>query len=112
MSEQNARLWSALADLMKQYDAQRRIADNQRRIAECDQDLERLRKWMAVEMDAQKSLRTLAEVVQMLLASEGLVALSQELNPPTKSLSRFRNWSASVKPACSEKEEGPPVKTP
>lgn len=106
MSELNAHLWSALADLMNRYDSQRRNADSHRRFAECERDIESLRKWMAVEMEAQKALHALAEVIQMLMASEGLAALAQELNPPAKKLSTFRNWMASDLPTATEPEEG------
>lgn len=103
MSEINVQLWSALADLMNQYDAERSSADNHRKYAEREQDLELLRQWMAVEMDAQKSLHSLAEVIQMLLASEGLVALAQELNPQAKKLTTLKNWMTTDHPTSTEK---------
>lgn len=108
MSEINARLWSALADLMSEYDAQRSNADNHRKSAACEQDIERLRKWMAVEMEAQKSLHTLAEVIQMLMASEGLAALAQELNPPPRSCPRSRTgWQAICPPPPNQTKDRP-----
>ena len=105
MSEINVRLRSALADLMSHYDAQRGCADRHRKCVDPEHDLERLRVWIAVEMDAQKSLRSLAEVLQILLASEGLLALEQEVNPLTKKLSTLKHWIKSDQPTSTEQEE-------
>lgn len=92
----------ATADLFDQYDLKRRNADEYRNAAEGRQDLEVFRKWILVEMDAQTSLYSLAEVVQLLSVERGQFAARQEVSQPGKRLSSLRIWMTGYLPASTD----------